>query len=283
MNKTTLAVLVILTVALAAWAGDTGLGTSPFTSGDQLTATAVNAMNDAINDNAADILLMENFLPATMAEQSDCSTITAGWCRDTDDNVLYYWDGDSVESVGAGSVSTHESTYPHDDYDTHIAATGNTHSADLEDIADGVSVGAVTPTGGSFDLTAVTVSLATSPTDTLEASELNDDSDPHTLTASELYGTFLSNAESSGADEWDFPARSEGWDFCFDKEVDQNVTLDPNGTEQWYYRTDNSAYTQLSAGEALLNTTAGKSTICCHSTEVAVYCNADENWAEETP
>jgi hypothetical protein len=56
MNKTTLAVLVILTVALAAWAGDTGLGTSPFTSGDQLTATAVNAMNDAINDNAADIL-----------------------------------------------------------------------------------------------------------------------------------------------------------------------------------------------------------------------------------
>jgi hypothetical protein len=51
MSRTTLAVLVILTVALAAWAGDTGLGTSPFTSGDQLTATAVNAMNDAINDN----------------------------------------------------------------------------------------------------------------------------------------------------------------------------------------------------------------------------------------
>jgi uncharacterized protein (UPF0333 family) len=48
MSRTTLAVLVILTVALAAWAGDTGLGTSPFTSGDQLTATAVNAMNDAI-------------------------------------------------------------------------------------------------------------------------------------------------------------------------------------------------------------------------------------------
>jgi hypothetical protein len=218
--------------------------------------------------------------------QSNCETIDGlpyKLCLDSETNILYYWDGDSVESVGAGSVSTHESTYPHDDYDTHIAATGNTHSADLEDIADGVSVGAVTPTGGSFDLTAVTVSLATSPTDTLEASELNDTSDPHTLTASELYGTFLSNAESSGADEWDFPARSEGWDFCFDKEVNQNITLDPNGTEQWYYRTDNSSYTQLSAGEALVNTTAGKSTICCHSTEVAVYCNADENWAEETP
>jgi hypothetical protein len=55
MNKTTLAVLVILTVALAAWAGDTGLGTSPFTSGDQLTATAVNAMNDAINDKTLEL------------------------------------------------------------------------------------------------------------------------------------------------------------------------------------------------------------------------------------
>jgi hypothetical protein len=62
MSRTTLAVLVILTVALAAWAGDTGLGTSPFTSGDQLTATAVNAMNDAINDNAADILVLEAIL-----------------------------------------------------------------------------------------------------------------------------------------------------------------------------------------------------------------------------
>jgi hypothetical protein len=72
MNKTTLAVLVILTVALAAWAGDTGLGTSPFTSGDQLTATAVNAMNDAINDNAADILVLEGYFvsPQTL---EDCN------------------------------------------------------------------------------------------------------------------------------------------------------------------------------------------------------------------
>jgi hypothetical protein len=59
MSRTTLAVLVILTVALAAWAGDTGLGTSPFTSGDQLTATAVNAMNDAINDNDSRIDAIE--------------------------------------------------------------------------------------------------------------------------------------------------------------------------------------------------------------------------------
>jgi uncharacterized protein (UPF0333 family) len=75
MNKTTLAVLVILTVALAAWAGDTGLGTSPFTSGDQLTATAVNAMNDAINDNAADILVLEGYF---VSPQTLEAAISAG-------------------------------------------------------------------------------------------------------------------------------------------------------------------------------------------------------------
>jgi hypothetical protein len=68
MSRTTLAVLVILTVALAAWAGDTGLGTSPFTSGDQLTATAVNAMNDAINDNAADILVLEGYFSSGVGD-----------------------------------------------------------------------------------------------------------------------------------------------------------------------------------------------------------------------
>jgi hypothetical protein len=66
MSRTTLAVLVILTVALAAWAGDTGLGTSPFTSGDQLTATAVNAMNDAINDNATDITALEAYFSSDL-------------------------------------------------------------------------------------------------------------------------------------------------------------------------------------------------------------------------
>ena len=59
MSRTTLAVLVIFSIAFAAWAGDTGLGTSPFSSGDQLTAVQLNAINDAINENAADILAIE--------------------------------------------------------------------------------------------------------------------------------------------------------------------------------------------------------------------------------
>jgi hypothetical protein len=73
MSRTTLAVLLILTVALAAWAGDTGLGTSPFTSGDQLTATAVNAMNDAINDNNTAIEALEGYFANSAALEDAAS------------------------------------------------------------------------------------------------------------------------------------------------------------------------------------------------------------------
>jgi hypothetical protein len=85
MSRTTLAVLVILTVALAAWAGDTGLGTSPFTSGDQLTATAVNAMNDAINDNAADILVLEAVdTPAELEAAAGLGAFFSDYADDVD-------------------------------------------------------------------------------------------------------------------------------------------------------------------------------------------------------
>jgi hypothetical protein len=82
MSRTTLAVLVILTVALAAWAGDTGLGTSPFTSGDQLTATAVNAMNDAINDNNTAIEALEGYFANSAAlEAQQALAIFFRHCR----------------------------------------------------------------------------------------------------------------------------------------------------------------------------------------------------------
>jgi hypothetical protein len=73
MSRTTLAVLLILTVALAAWAGDTGLGTSPFTSGDQLTATSVNAMNDAINDNNTAIEALNGYFANSAALEDAAS------------------------------------------------------------------------------------------------------------------------------------------------------------------------------------------------------------------
>ena len=123
---------------------------------------------------------------------------------------------------------------------------------------------------------------------TLQSSELYDDgavtpATPFVLLASELQTSYISNAEETGAAEYDFPAQAEGWDFCFVKEADYDVALDPNGTEQWYFRTSNAPYSQLSAGEAIVNTTSGKSTICAYSTEDGVYFTGDVNWAEETP
>ena len=117
-------------------------------------------------------------------------------------------------------------------------------------------------------------------TPTLESDQLNDTSDPHLLVVSELKNTILSNINSTGADEWDFPARTEGWFFVFVKEVDQNIALDPNGSENWYFRTDNSAYTLNGAGTSIINTTAGRSSITCFSTEDAVYCTGDSNWEQ---
>ena len=115
---------------------------------------------------------------------------------------------------------------------------------------------------------------------TLKASELNDTSDPHLLTVDEIKGSIITNSESVGADEWDFPARTEGWNFIYVIEAAQNVTLDPNGTEQWYLNG-----TQLAAGEAIVNAApAVGASLTCFSTETAVYCESKyAAFAEETP
>ena len=38
--------------------------------------------------------------------QADCETILNGFCMDTDNGFLYYWDGDSVVSLWTQDVST---------------------------------------------------------------------------------------------------------------------------------------------------------------------------------
>lgn len=119
---------------------------------------------------------------------------------------------------------------------------------------------------------------------TVKASELTDTSNPHTLTSAELKTKILTNSEATGGPyEWDFPEATEGWDFCFCKEATPNVRFDPNGSEQWYFRTSNGAFSQLAAGEDIVNTNTDRSTICCYSTESDVYCTGDTNWAEATP
>lgn len=316
--------------------------------------------------------------------QADCSGITSGFCLDSDDGILYSWDGDSVEvvaalsadsiaaaitstgaaaildvadSVTAGDSYTHFSTSADDDTVDELMAAidtafgvrclesvfGTALEADdlglsgttLQLAAEVPHTDATETITGAWTLpnekytilTAVPGSPVTGvmycfdndtadpcdvagtddycafydgadwvadhktngtkffqsiPTPTLAASELNDNSDPHTLTADELKNTILTNSESTGADEWDFPARTEGWNFIFIKEADQNVTLDPNGTENWYFRTTNAAYTANGAGTSIVNTTAGKSTLTCFSTESAVFCTGDANWAQGT-
>ena len=72
-------------------------------------------------------------------------------------------------------------------------------------------------------------------------------------------------------------------DFCFIKEADQNMTIDPNGTEVIYFRDDNAAYTAAAAGEAIVNETAGKSVMCCFSSGDDIFCTGDANWEEDAP
>jgi hypothetical protein len=119
--------------------------------------------------------------------------------------------------------------------------------------------------------------------ETLEEDELNDDTGDRLLTSNELKSHYISNSGAGAAMHFDFPAQAEGWDFCFIKEADYNIVLDPNGTEQWYFRNSNAAYSQLAAGENIENTTSGVSVICGFSTEGAVYFTGDVNWDEETP
>jgi hypothetical protein len=108
------------------------------------------------------------------------------------------------------------------------------------------------------------------PTPTLIASELNDTSDPHTLIVEELKGMILSNSASTGADQWEFPAVTEGWNFIFIIEAAQNVALHPIDSSKWYLNG-----TVLAADRSIVNTapTIGES-IACFSTGTYVYCES---------
>jgi hypothetical protein len=320
MSRTTLAVLVILTVALAAWAGDTGLGTSPFTSGDQLTATAVNAMNDAINDNNTAIEALEGYF-ANSAALEDAASLgdlfsdladadTAGEARTTIDaqqdldvpseaqvedrtsTTEYVLTpqrmGQAIADFLADNGLAVESALTAEPAGEHVGqiVLADNDNWDPAGVSGTTAYWAICTSTGSPGTWVAFLSVAGSlivsgiDTPTLLASELDDDSDPHTLIAAEVKNKIITNSESVGADEWDFPAIAEGWNFIFIIEAAQNVTLDPNGTDQWYLNG-----TQMAAGEAIVNTspTVGES-IACFSTETAVFCESKySDFAEESP
>lgn len=105
--------------------GISNLGAAPDAS-DELYLGDGGAADKAIT--------VDNLMKYLFNAQSDCSGITIGICVDTDDGIVYYYDGDSVEVLGTVSfevinaVSDHETTYDHDSYDSHSVNTSNPHS-----------------------------------------------------------------------------------------------------------------------------------------------------------
>lgn len=118
---------------------------------------------------------------------------------------------------------------------------------------------------------------------TLLNADLNDDSSPHDLIASEQKSKIISNDGESSAHVYNSVAQEGGLNFCFMKEEDYDMTVNPDGTETWYFRTDNAPFAALGAGENIENASAGKSMLCCFSTASGVFCTGDTNWDEETP
>jgi hypothetical protein len=320
MSRTTLAVLLILTVALAAWAGDTGLGTSPFSSGDQLTATAVNAMNDAINDNNTAIETLEGYFSSastleaaaslgdffsdiadddtaaevrtTIDAQQDLDVPSEAQVEDRTSTTEYVLTPQRIGQAIADFLKDNglavESALTAEPAGEHVGqiVLADNDNWDPAGVSGTTPYWAICTSTGSPGTWVAFLSVAGSlivsgiDTPTLVASELDDTSDPHTLITAEVKNKIITNSESVGADEWDFPAIAEGWNFIFVIEAAQNVTLDPNGTEQWYLNG-----TQMAAGEAIVNTspTVGES-IACFSTETAVYCESKySDFAEESP
>ena len=160
-----------------------------------------------------------------------------------------------------------------------IVATSTTSSGDFDNFTlNELPYVAIMDENGSLFTASIGVP-------TLEEDELNDNAGDRLLTVAELKGKKISNKGVGAAFHLDFPVHGtdDTWNVNIIKEEDQNYTLDPNGSEQWWFKNDNSAFSQLAAGENIVNTTNGRSILCIFSTEDGVYAIGDANWAEETP
>jgi hypothetical protein len=231
--------------------------------------------------------------------QSDCSTIDGNpvmYCADSDDNVMYYWDGDSVE-IFAGqdlpieflkanglNVTSALTAEPPNEHLGQIVLADN-DNWDPAEVSGTTAYWAICTQPGTpgtwVAFLSVAGSLIVSGIDlpTLEEDELNDDTGDRLLTSAELKNKVISNGGLSANQNYDFPAREEGWNFIVVIEAAYDIILRPNGTEQWYLNGS-----QVSAGgDEIRNTadTVGES-IACYSTERAVYCESKyPNWVEE--
>lgn len=228
-------------------------------------------------------VLPEANIHADLTRKNAAETITGNWI-----NTANPWDDNevvngltldllkmSVLTAAPGSPVAGVMYYADNDtWDPcDISGTNNYYC-----IYDGADYVAIIDEDGDLFVSSVEVS-------TLEEDELNDDAGDRLLTLAEVRGPFISNKGVGAAFHLDFPAHAsdDTWNACLIKEEDQNYTVDPNGTEQWWFRNDNSPFSQLAAGENIVNVTNGRSTLCIKSTEDGVYATGDANWAEETP
>jgi len=115
---------------------------------------------------------------------------------------------------------------------------------------------------------------------TIELDELSDTTGDRLLTDAELKSNVISNKGATGATVFNMPALAEGRNFEVIIEAAQNISIVPNGTEQFYLNG-----TQMAAGEAIVNEapTVAESIVCI-TTETAWYFESKySDFAQDTP
>jgi hypothetical protein len=162
---------------------------------DNITAGTLGAARGGFGADVSSYEGIPLFSSGSVSEgiqyESDCSDNLSGICIDSDDWKIYWWDGGSMELIGAGSVATHETTYPHGDYDTHIAATSNPHSVTAVQTWHNVNIGTVTPSGGTFNVSSITFIRA------------NDEYDPTPDTDDTWQGEVMDFTAGESIDQWE--------------------------------------------------------------------------------
>ena len=148
--------------------------------------------------------------------------------------------------------------------------------------ASGSAGALITPTNG-FELdTSGNVTIPSSLSAGLTnyiTSTLNDTVTAHVMLSKELRNTIISNYGSTTDNHYNFMAREAGWNVTFIKENDSyDMYLEPNGSENWWFRTNGLTYEQVGAGVSIKNITSGRSEIFVYSTTTGVYCSGDANW-----
>jgi len=257
---------------------DIAIGTAPF----EVTSTTVvtNLNTDTLDGEEATAF---EDADAAIVKSDEAETITANWdftanpMADNEvanDISLDLLKLSALTSAPGSPVAGRIYYADNDTWDPCNEAGTNNYYC----IYDGADYKGIVDEDGNYLVSSICVP-------TYEEDELNDDTGDRLLTLAEIRGPFISNKGVGAAFHLDFPAHSsdDTWNVCLVKEEDQDFTVDPNSTEQWWFRNDNSAFSQLAAGENIVNTTNGRSTLCIKSTEDGVYATGDANWAEETP